>query len=432
VPGARQEFRFRRRPTADRSLLAVVVISIVIWVARALGAEPDQTVALTEAEALRRGLSRPTVVELLGSEVDVARGEAISAGRWPNPSASYAREETSGGSVASTEDYAWLTQSFDLVGRRALLGRAGRTRVEAAVDQSAANRIEIAADIRHRFYEAVLAQQRVETFTTWRQHIARLTDIVAKRERAGEVSTYDRQRVERERASVDARLASERAAHERACARLAALIGSPAGGDTACPIVRGDLMPETEPAPLSNLLDTLAARPDLRALDRSATASELDARAAGRWWFPELTVNGGLKTVEAQGDRASGFLVGASIPLPLANRDQGEALRALSQARMERSRRTIEKERAAGEVRGLRAESVALLAAARRFREEAIPRSADLVRTAEIAYEEGEVEVLELLDAHRGTLEAEIEALGLETSARRARIELDRVTGGGL
>jgi outer membrane protein, heavy metal efflux system len=427
----RQDGGAHRRPSGDRSFVSALWLTLAVFAAPTwVNADSNPPVALTEAEALRRGLSRPPVVDLLAGEVGVARGEAATAGRWLNPTASYSREETSGGSAASTEDYAWLAQSIDLVGRRALVGRAARTRVDAAMAESDANRIEIAADIRHRFYDLLLAQREAQALAAWSEHIGRLTGIVAKRERAGEVSTYDRQRVERERAGADARLASKQAAHQRACARLAAVIGTHDDAKGGCPTVTGDLMPATDPAPLDHLLEELPARPDLRALERTAAAADLDARAAGRWWLPEVTVNGGLKTVETQGDRVSGFLAGASVPLPLLNRDQGDALRAHSRAVVARSRRTIEAEKAAGEVLGLRAEAVALVAAARRFRQEAVRRSADLVRTAEVAYEEGEVEVLELLDAHRGALEAETEALELEMNARRARIDLDRVTGG--
>ncbi len=49
---------------------------------------------------------------------------------------------------------------------------------------------------------------------------------------------------------------------------------------------------------------------------------------------------------------------------------------------------------------------------------------------ATAAYEEGEYGILELLDAHRVTLGAELRLLDLSAAARRAAIELDRAIGG--
>jgi cobalt-zinc-cadmium efflux system outer membrane protein len=53
----------------------------------------------------------------------------------------------------------------------------------------------------------------------------------------------------------------------------------------------------------------------------------------------------------------------------------------------------------------------------------------DLSRTAETAYRAGEGGILELLDAYRTELDAELAALELELRARLARIELDELSG---
>ena len=56
--------------------------------------------------------------------------------------------------------------------------------------------------------------------------------------------------------------------------------------------------------------------------------------------------------------------------------------------------------------------------------------AAELVAIADAAYEEGEYGILELLDAHRVTLGAQLRLLELSAAARGAGIELDRVIGG--
>jgi len=82
-----------------------------------------------------------------------------------------------------------------------------------------------------------------------------------------------------------------------------------------------------------------------------------------------------------------------------------------------------------GQARGIHLQATQLIAAAERYRREAVLPSSDLVRIAKSAYRAGESTVLELLDAYKGALEAELTALDLEWKAREALIELDQLTG---
>ena len=55
--------------------------------------------------------------------------------------------------------------------------------------------------------------------------------------------------------------------------------------------------------------------------------------------------------------------------------------------------------------------------------------AAELADIANAAYEEGEYGILELLDAHRVVLGAELRLLELSAAARRAAINLDLAVG---
>ena len=81
------------------------------------------------------------------------------------------------------------------------------------------------------------------------------------------------------------------------------------------------------------------------------------------------------------------------------------------------------------EALGLAGELDRLVRAALSFRE-AMGETSGLIRTAEAGYAGGELGILDLLAAHRAALDNELQALDLEFSAREARIDLDRITGG--
>jgi cobalt-zinc-cadmium efflux system outer membrane protein len=380
---------------------------------------------LSEEEAVQRALARPEVRDLVEGEVDVARGDAIRAGLWPNPVLSYSRERSTSGPTTAGDDLALITQTFDISGRRGLRSDAAGRRVEAARARGASTRLAFEVDVRSRFHELLAADRRVAATAEALQRIDTLSTAVGRRLAAGDASGYDRGRLLRERASIGARAAVEEAGRARARARLGGLLGA-----TDVPGVTGALLPAGAPPPLDGLASRVTSRPDLRALAEEAEAGTLDARAGGRGWIPELTLSGGYKGWTAQDERLNGFAIGVAMPFPLFDRGQDEALRGDGRARAARARLVLETEAANAEVRGLHAQATALAEAARSFRADALETSRRLIATADAAYRGGELGILELVDAHRGALDAELQALERELTARRARLELDLVTGG--
>lgn len=381
---------------------------------------------LTEEDAVQRALGRAEVRELAEGEVEVARGEAVRAGLWPNPGLSFSREETSGSPGGGRDDLWLLSQGFDLSGKRGLRADAAGRRVEAARARGDFTRLVLEAEVRGRFHELLAAERRVAAAAEALRRIEALATAVERRLAAGDASGYDRGRLELERAGIAARAAVEEAAAARARARLGGLLGAP--GDA--PAVRGELLPDGGPPVLDALAGRVPARPDLRSLAEEAEAGALDSRAGGRGWIPELTLSAGYRSTTAQGARRDGFALGLSLPFPLLDRSQDEAQRGRGRARAARARLALETSAASAEVRGLHAEASALGAAARHFRRSALDTSRRLVATADAAYRGGELGILELVDAHRGALEAELQSVELELAARRARIDLDRATGG--
>lgn len=380
---------------------------------------------LTEDEAVHRAMSRPEVRDAIEGDVDVSAGEALRARMWPNPVASYVREQTWGGSNRSAEDYALLTQSFEISGRRELRGEAADSRVQAARARGMSSRLVLEAEVRARFYELVALEARAAAVREALGRTEKLAAAIALRERAGDVSGYDRRRLEREHASFAARLAVEQARAGRARERLGGLLGE----KTPVRVV-GVLLPQEGLASPEALADRVGTRPDLLALADEVRAGRLEHQAAGRSWIPELVLTGGYKGIGLDAGRLNGFVAGVAIPLPILDRNQDEAMRGTGRAKAAKARLDLETDMAGAEVRGLRSEAVELASAARRFRADAAGTSLALTVTAEAAYRGGELGILELVDAHRGALDAETQAVDLEWAARKARIELDLAVGG--
>jgi cobalt-zinc-cadmium efflux system outer membrane protein len=386
----------------------------------------DEPAPLNEHDALARVLARAPLADALEGSIDVESGRARAAGAWSNPELGYSREQTFGTS-GTAEDYLTLSQSFDLGAHRSLRARAGAARVQAARQEADAARLALATDARVRFYELVYRRERVAVLERWGAHVGESLQVVLKREKRGDVAAYDRRRIEREQSVAAGRLATERAALGRGRARLAALLGQDAPAS-----VTGPLRPDSDPAPLAKLRATSSRRPDLLALDQLGKAARDERAAAERWWLPELRVDAGWKGVDLGTTRSDGYVFGVALALPLWDRSAGQAQTAVGEARSARGRRALIESELEVEIEGARAEAAELRAAAIDFRTQTAAHASELVRMANVGYGAGELGLLELLDAYRGAADDELTALDMDHQARRARLELDQLTGDAL
>ena len=390
------------------------LLSFMLVTARAASAQTIPNV-LTEDDAVRIAQGSQSVIALSAAQLDLARSDIERERRWPNPTLDYTRE-----SAGETEQFLTLSQSFDFSGRRAMRRRAAELRVEATQQEVAGQQLDLARIVRSEFSRAASQQELVRALTEWSRKIGAAADTAARLQAGGEVSGYDRRRLERERIGAEARLAAERGALIAAQRRLASFLGS----ENLDGVTLQRPTPPEIPAD-AELTTRIEQRPDVAAIAKRIEAATLDQQAAQRWRVPLFDLTAGMKNTQAD----SGAIFGAGVSLPLFNRNQDELLRANAELAILNAQRTLLVTRAHGEVGGLAAEARELRNAARLFREQALPTSERLTATAEAAYRAGEVGILELLDAYRTALDGEVEAAELEQRAREAEIDLTRALG---
>lgn len=400
-------------------LTTAIAAAMSILGSPALAGQP-----LTEEESLRIGLSRPELSDLGRGRVDEAAADALENSLWANPTLEYSRDNSRNGTGVREETWQ-LSQPFDFSGRRGLRRDAGEQRIVAAEAEARQLRAEQAAEIRRGFFQLLLHERQMAALDAWVNRFIEVERVVGKLRVAGEASGYDLRRLARERQAAVAQRAEKYAELERIREQFAALMGIETA---ACEGVSGHLLPDVPPV-FEALLGKLDVRPDLAALNARATAADLEGRAATRGWIPEITLGVGAK----RGDYGFGHekvtSLSAAIPLPVFDRQQPGQQRAAAQAMATRAEYRLSRSRAEGQLRGLHRQVTRLVDAASHYRREAAAQSGDLARIAGSAYRAGESTVLELLDAYKGALEAEITALDLEWKAREAKIELDQLTG---
>lgn len=387
-------------------------------------AQETPPLRLTEREAVARFVTGDPRVRALEARIDEIRATQAERTLWPNPSATFSRESVLG----SHDTFLLGRQELPVSGRRSRLQTAGRLAVDAAQAEAAWERLQLQTAVREAYAALLLAQQREHALQESIDELQRLISVLRTREEGGEGSTYDRMRGQRALLDLDAERALAAAHRARAQGHLAGYLG--AGVRPGALVASDPLIATTAPSPVGPLIEeALANRPDYRASEISIERFEAERSAATRLQLPTPTLTGGLKRSALGAAASSGYQVSVDLAIPLFSR--GQAATALATAQKTRAEAEAESGRLQIEAAVRAAHNVASIQHERviRYRENVAAVAEPLANIGPVGYEEGELGILELLDAERQALDARLQILELAAAARQAAIELDRVVG---
>lgn len=407
-----------------RFVVAMCAAACTFAGAPAAFAQPGVAVPpLTEADALARFMASDPRVQALRArtaEVDAGQMERVL---WPNPAVALSRE-----SVASTDDIFLVgRQELPISGRRRHLLTAGRLAVQAADAEATFQIRQLQAEVRRAFAALIAAQDRESILARAAEDLRALIAILRAREEAGEGSRYDRLRGQRALADLESEQAAAAIARARARAALAAFLGP---GVAAGGLVATGSWQHGPPPPIEPLIaQTLASRGDYQAAERLAARFNAERQAATALRIPTPSVTAGMKRSTTGVGTRVGSQLTFEVAVPLFNRGQAALALATAQAARAEAERTFLRALVETEVRAAH-EAVALEGTRAVQYEQALKDTAEpLTAIARVAYAEGELGILELLDAVRQLTDARLRVLDLATAGRLSAIELDRVTG---
>jgi cobalt-zinc-cadmium efflux system outer membrane protein len=375
----------------------------------------------TETSVVQKFLEQSPYAREARARAAIAQAEAKGRSLYANPSFNYTREG------AGLTEFFQAEQAIPINGRLKLLRQAGDSAVRATEAEGAFDIWQARTSLRLTFYQLLAAQERERVYSTGLKEIENVIRVLRDREREGEGSKFDRMRTERERAELLAGLALVRAEMELERSRLVAFL-PPA---TEIATVAGQI--ETVLGPLDGtalVQRAMGAREDFRAEQRRLEQFRLEERAADRLKIPEPLLNAGFKRADVGQNRiANGGVVGVTVPLPLFNKGQAEVARYSAEQERISARLQILTQRIRAAVEGtVRAFNVRVQARDR-YRQELADSGPELIRIATVAYQEGEIGVLQLLDAYRSQRQAQLRMLDIQAAVKEAQIELERVVG---
>lgn len=371
----------------------------------------------TEREVVELIVRDGPQARAIRAETEVTRSEQLARLAYPNPSVTYSREG------AGFTEFLQAEQSLLIFGTRDALSRAGVAATAAAEAERDMRLWLLRSDAAAAAARVVAEQGRLESARAHIREVERLIEILRTREREGEGSRFDRLRAEQELHDSNQLVTSATVALTEARTLLTGMLPPNVSFRT----IATAQISRQPPVPIETLLTRAAStRAELRGLQQSGERAMREAEAARRARRPSPNVFGGVKRADGATSRETGGVFGLNVVLPLFDSGGREA------ARWEAERARVEAERAALEYR-IRSEitgaSEVLAIRQAALTQEHPGTAEELVQIAVVAYREGEVGILELLDAARTASRARIRSIDLRLDVRLAQIALERTVG---
>jgi cobalt-zinc-cadmium efflux system outer membrane protein len=371
-------------------------------------------------------------LRLVMAERSAAAGLARQARAHPNPVVTVTHEGLSEGGADYSESYFLASQRLEWPGQRD--GRITSSDGEAAVASTRADaeRMRLAFEVKRSFLEAAAAEEQLMVVEEVRDVFRFAEESGRERVLQGDLSGYDARRLRIERARYENLVASETIALRNAQLLFASLILS----DTSL-----EKPPNVAPAGLPGgfspslpELDEEAAlqlafeqRAEKRSAEAQVAAAEASVRHRSSLRYPDVTLTGGYKR---QSDGFDGFFVGASLPVPVFDQKEGDIEAAEARLRAATAQLALTRRTIANDVR--RTFSTYLLVSKRvaLIRDQLLSGLDDLLRIARVSYGEGEMSLLELLDAADAYRESQIALSDLTSELWIRYYDLERAMGG--
>jgi len=386
---------------------------------------------ITLEQALFLGLFQNPELASFSWEVRAAEARLVQKGLFPNPEIETSIENFGGNDghngFNSAETTIQIHQMIELGGKR------GKRRQVAALEKNItqwdyeSKRLDVYADISKAFWEVIAAQEK----SAIAAEIMAVTDdaynLVAERVKAGKAPPLEE--LQSKVTVTKIRIEYEQAKRELETARkkLAATWGSPK------PIferVIADIRILAPPPPLESLEANLSKNPDLAGWDTEMEKHRRLIGLAAAERIPDLTVGAGPRYYNESDDVA--FVMTASIPLPLFNRNQGGTMEARSNfAQIRESRKAAilktqkDLDQAYQDFSSSYLTTISLL-------EIAIPAAQTAFSAALEGYREGKIGYLGVLETQRAFFEVKHQYISAIGDYHKSKADIERLTGQSL
>jgi outer membrane protein, heavy metal efflux system len=337
--------------------------------------------------------------------IEAARGRAVQAGLYPNPTVNITGNELGDRTGPSGIWSALASQEIVTANKLGLSQAVAEKEVDQATLNLVAERFRVLTEVRQAFYEVLALQKRTEVLAELVKLAEQSVENAQKLLRAKEAAELDIVQLEVDLERYRAEMESTQRSLPASYRRLAASMGVQ---DINIPRLIGDLnaaVPDYELDQVRNYI--LTTHPEVRAAEIEMERARLVLQRAEVEPVSNITVAAGY-THQGQ-NRSNDWDIGVSLPLPLWNKNQGNIMAARAQV--------SEAEQLTGKVQNdlvvrLSTAFSAYASAKRkvdRYQGAILPKAEKTYQLSLKAYQGGQFEYLRVLQAQRSMAETRLE-----------------------
>ena len=365
--------------------------------------DPNATLGLPELIDLT--LRQNPSLAQVGWTVRVARGRALQAGLYPNPTASITGNEISDRTGPGGIWSAYASQEIVTADKLRLSRAAALQEVDQASLAVIQERYRLFTEVRQAYFEALTMQRRIAILKDLVGIADQSVENANQLLKAKEAAELDVVQLEVDSERYRADLEATQRALPAAYQRLAARVGVQ---ELTIDWLAGDL---NEPLPEYNLDDVrmyvLGIHPRIRSAEVGVQRSQFLLSRARVQPIPNITVGSGY-TYQDQ-NRSHDWDLGVSVPIPFWDRNQGNILAA--QAKVNEAVNQVAS--VENEIVDQLAFAFSAYASARkrseRYAQAILPRAQQTFELSRRGYQGGQFEYLRVLEAQRSLVEANLE-----------------------
>jgi cobalt-zinc-cadmium efflux system outer membrane protein len=356
-------------------------------------------------------------VKILEGRLAATRAELRQSQLLPNPEVIWRVEDS-----VDRDNFVEASWPVDISGRRWLKSKAARAGIVSAERLYQWELNSLLADVKTRYYEVVACQERLRIAEDGASRYASILNNL--RGRAGQTD-FDRLLLERELAEVRADAAeAERELHRLHIEFAVLLNEDPHAFRLAADLKPARALPDRKTLEGSILSDHPKVVSALKAVERR----DLERKAARRKWIPEITVSGGFKNTSGDDVNKTGFAGEISFAIPIFDAGQEDLAAAKGELKAAESEAVIAKTEVMRRFVETYEDAVLVTNAAREY-ETALLTADRVEQMAGLAYLEGRLGTLELLDAYSGAIRTRTRHTTLMLESSILEIELERIIG---
>lgn len=359
---------------------------------------------LTFDDAVGKTLSLSPKLRIADSQINEKAGAQVQSALLPNPVASYSVENVLGNKNwqgwESAESRYEVGQLIELGGKRGFRYQTAKFKHYASQAGFEAKQLSVLNRLLKLFTLVVASQENLQIALDQTKIAGEVYKTVTAKVEAGKVSLIQQNKAEIALSTAQINLEKARADFFKNRKRLSILWGA------SCPDFERVVFPFYEielPKPIEKCLSDLRENPELLRSQMEHLAAHQKLNLEKSLAIPDLTVTVGYKTLQDTGNK--GLILGASIPIPLFNQNQGNIQKARAQT-LKAHDQYIELELALENKLSIaHRELFRAYAEAEKIRSTVLKAAKQSFELAQEGYKEGKFEYLDMLDSQKTLFE---------------------------